>query len=141
MSSMWNYFEKCRQKLFSAPQNIKRLVKPQVRNGGDTAKETLPDGRIVQFHDLQSNIPEVKADKELYTVFKKVQKVLTEMMKEKCPSEEDLMELYGKIVVNCHQPYIGQFGCGNLKMVGPKMQDFCLRIDMLKRNYSKTILQ
>ena len=57
----------------------------------------------MQFHDLQSNIPEVKADKELYTVFKKVQKVLTEMMKEKCPSEEDLMELYGKIVVNCHQ--------------------------------------
>jgi len=81
-------------------------VLSRVRNGGDTAKETLPDGRIVQFHDLQSNIPEVKADKELYTVFKKVQKVLTEMMKEKCPSEEDLMELYGKIVVNCHQPYI-----------------------------------
>ena len=140
MSSMWNYFEKCRQKLFSAPQNIKRLVKPQVRNGGDTAKETLPDGRIVQFHDLQSNIPEVKADKELYTVFKKVQKVLTEMMKEKCPSEEDLMELYGKIVVNCHQPYIGQFGCGILKMVGPKMQDFCPLYNMLKGNSFKTIL-
>ena len=64
----------------------------------------------MQFHDLQSNIPEVKADKELYTVFKKVQKVLTEMMKEKCPSEEDLMELYGKIVVNCHQPYIDDKG-------------------------------
>ena len=86
----------------------------------------------MQFHDLQSNIPEVKADKELYTVFKKVQKVLTEMMKEKCPSEEDLMELYGKIVVNCHQPYIGQFGCGILKMVGPKMQDFCPNMNMLK---------
>ena len=94
----------------------------------------------MQFHDLQSNIPEVKADKELYTVFKKVQKVLTEMMKEKCPSEEDLMELYGKIVVNCHQPYIGQFGCGILKMVGPKMQDFCPLYNMLKGNSFKTIL-
>ena len=25
-----------------------------------------------------------------------------------------------------------QFGCGILKMVGPKMQDFCPRINMLK---------
>jgi hypothetical protein len=32
------------------------------------------------------------------------------------------------IVVRC------QFGCGILKMVGPKMQDFCQRIDMLKGN-------
>ena len=27
-----------------------------------------------------------------------------------------------------------QFGCGILKMVGPKMQAFCSRIDMLKGN-------
>ena len=35
----------------------------------------------------------------------------------------------------------GQFGCGILKMVGPKMQDFCPRINMLKGNFYKTILQ
>ena len=34
-----------------------------------------------------------------------------------------------------------QFGCGILKMVGPKMQDFWPRIDMLKGNCSKTILR
>ena len=27
---------------------------------------------------------------------------------------------------------LGQFGCGILKMVGPKMQDFCPRINMLR---------
>ena len=37
--------------------------------------------------------------------------------------------------------FLIQFGCGILKMVGPKMQDFCPRIDMLKRNCFKTILQ
>ena len=30
--------------------------------------------------------------------------------------------------------YKCQFGCGILKMVGPKMQDFCPRIDKLKGN-------
>ena len=30
--------------------------------------------------------------------------------------------------------YKGQFGCGILKIVGPKMQDFCPKIDMLKGN-------
>ena len=34
-----------------------------------------------------------------------------------------------------------QFGRGILMMVGPKMQDFCPRIDMLKGNSLKTILQ
>ena len=34
-----------------------------------------------------------------------------------------------------------QFGCGILKMVGPEMQDFCPRIDMLKGNCFKIILQ
>ena len=33
-----------------------------------------------------------------------------------------------------------QFGCGILKMVGPKMQDFCPRINMLK-DFFNTILQ
>ena len=36
--------------------------------------------------------------------------------------------------------WLCQFGCGILKMVGPKMQDFCPRIDMLKGNCFKTIL-
>ena len=31
--------------------------------------------------------------------------------------------------------YKGQFGCGILKIVGPKMQDFCPRINMLKGNF------
>ena len=35
----------------------------------------------------------------------------------------------------------GQFGCGILKMVGPKIQDFCPRIDMLKENFFETILR
>jgi hypothetical protein len=34
-----------------------------------------------------------------------------------------------------------QFGCGILKMVGPKMQDFCQRNNMLKENCFKTILR
>ena len=34
-----------------------------------------------------------------------------------------------------------QFGCGILKMVGPIMQDFCPRINMLKGNFFKTILR
>ena len=34
-----------------------------------------------------------------------------------------------------------QFGCGILKMVGPKMQDFFPRINMLKGNCFKTILR
>ena len=33
-----------------------------------------------------------------------------------------------------------QFGCGILKRVGPKMQDFCPRINMLKGNFFKKIL-
>ena len=36
--------------------------------------------------------------------------------------------------------YLCQFGCGFLKMVGPKMQNFCPRINMLKGNSFKTIL-
>ena len=36
--------------------------------------------------------------------------------------------------------FVCQFGCGILKMVGPKMQDFCPRVDMLKGNCFKTIL-
>ena len=36
--------------------------------------------------------------------------------------------------------YQCQFGCGILKMVGHKMQDFSPRIDMLKGNCFKTIL-
>ena len=34
----------------------------------------------------------------------------------------------------------GQFGCGILKMVGPKMQDLCPRINVLKGIFLKTIL-
>ena len=34
-----------------------------------------------------------------------------------------------------------KFGCGILKMVGPKMQDFCPRIVTLKGNCFKTILR
>ena len=34
-----------------------------------------------------------------------------------------------------------QFGCGILKIVGPKMQGFCPRIDMLKENGFKKILR
>ena len=30
-----------------------------------------------------------------------------------------------------------QFGCGILKMVAPKMQDFCQRINMLRGNFFK----
>ena len=30
-----------------------------------------------------------------------------------------------------------EFGCGILRMVGPKMQDFCPRINMLKGNFYK----
>ena len=41
---------------------------------------------------------------------------------------------------SCEYRYLCQFGCGILKMVGPKMQDFCPRIDMLKGNSFKTIL-
>ena len=37
--------------------------------------------------------------------------------------------------------YVCQFGCGILKMVGPIMQNFCLRINMLKGNCFKTILR
>jgi hypothetical protein len=33
------------------------------------------------------------------------------------------------------------FGCGILKMVGPKVQAFCPRINMLKGNCFKTILR
>ena len=32
---------------------------------------------------------------------------------------------------------VRQFGCGILKMVGPKIQDFCPRINMLKGNCFK----
>ena len=34
-----------------------------------------------------------------------------------------------------------QFGCEIFKMVGPKMQAFCPRINMLKGNFFKTILR
>ena len=34
-----------------------------------------------------------------------------------------------------------QFGCGILKMVGPKMQDFCPRINMLKGNFDTNYLE
>ena len=34
-----------------------------------------------------------------------------------------------------------QFGCGILKMVGPKMQDFCPRINMFKGIFFKKILR
>ena len=36
--------------------------------------------------------------------------------------------------------YYCKFGCGISKMVGPKMQDFCPRINMLKGIFFKTIL-
>ena len=37
--------------------------------------------------------------------------------------------------------YKYQFDCGILKMVGPKMQDLCQRINMLKGKCFETILQ
>ena len=42
---------------------------------------------------------------------------------------------------SCEYRYLCQFSCGILKMVGPKMQDFCPKINILKGNVFKTILQ
>ena len=39
---------------------------------------------------------------------------------------------YGKIVRHTYQH---QFGCGNLKMVGPKKQDFWAKVNILKGNH------
>ena len=44
-------------------------------------------------------------------------------------------EVWGKRAAQYGQ--LCQFGCGILKMVGPKMQDFCPRINMLKGFFLK----
>ena len=95
-------------------------VLARIRNGGEEAFEELPDGRLVYFRDLQTNTEEVIANEELYTVFNRILRNLRDMMKSKCPSEQELLEIYGRIVTNSHQPYInpqasylGIFLCGS----------------------------
>ena len=48
------------------------------------------------------------------------------------PNGQDLVENEGHGLAHVVATPAGQFGCGILKMMGPKMQDFCPRINMLK---------
>ena len=88
--------------------------------------------QLTKQHNIASNM---KNFDKFSTIFTEISKQLSSCMNRSIRDTNLWMYFYA---ISCAK---FQFSCGILKMVGPKMQDFCPRINMLKGNSFKTILR
>ena len=96
---------------------------------------------IVKFHQDENRKYDPKTQKLIKTEDIQVdpEDIEKKIPCDYCPKYFKTRENHLKVHLQKKHP--GQFGCGILKMVGPKMQDFLPRINKLKEFFLKTILQ
>ena len=75
--------------------------------GGEKDFVTLPNGQKRFFKDLISHKDEISKDVSRMTIFKIIYEFLLEfedvglsLLNQKLPPEEELLEIYGKILIN-----------------------------------------
>ena len=90
------------------PDMVRILIRTilKLKNGGDKEYATLPDGSKRYFRDLMSHQSEIVRDASRMKDFQFNYNLLQVWMKAKTPPKLDVLEIYGKLVIN-------QFGISN----------------------------
>ena len=90
------------------PDMVRILIRTilKLKNGGDKEYATLPDGKKRYFRDLMSHQSEIVRDASRMKDFQFNYNLLQVWMKDKTPPKLDVLEIYGKLVIN-------QFGISN----------------------------
>ena len=90
------------------PDMVRILIRTilKLKNGGDKEYATLPDGSKRYFRDLMSHQSEIVRDASRMKDFQFNYNLLQVWMKDKTPPKLDVLEIYGKLVIN-------QFGISN----------------------------